>query len=115
MWKTTSGEGVFALEVERKRAFASASGIELLIDGTYIYSYNPNIPLQIGPRCRRYTNAIKPTTTVPPLLSFLDQYYCQWINPSPCSWSSIVAFYSRLKFKAAVPQGSPQTEEVSVF
>ena len=114
-WSKVTGDGIFALDVEHKRVFASAAGYEILLDGTYVYSYFPKTPSVMGPHCRRYTNSIKPTRAVHHFLSFIDQYMCQWINPSPCSWSSIIEFYARFKYTATVPQGSPEMEEIDVY
>ena len=63
--------------------------------------------------CTAYAGAaVRPSALLPAPIDFLNQcepaafifsagnvvcrYFCQWLNPSPCSWASVQAFYRSL-------------------
>ena len=63
--------------------------------------------------CTAYAGAaVRPSALLPAPIDFLNQcepaafifsagnvvcrYFCQWLNPSPCSWASVQAFYGSL-------------------
>ncbi len=86
--------GYIAQSVENRTIFASTPDVEILLhvpnDIVYVWLKNARY-------CTAYAGAaVRPTTLVPPPVNFLNQYFCQWLNPSPCSWGSVSAFYSSL-------------------
>ncbi len=69
--------------------------------------------LKAANHCTAYAGAaVRSSALLPAPIDFLNQcepaaficsagnvvrrYFCQWLNPSPCSWASVQAFYSSL-------------------
>ena len=78
--------------------FASTPDVEILlhVPNSVVYVW-----LKAANYCTAYAGAaVRPTNLVPRPVSFLNQYFCQWLNPSPCSWDSVMAFYSSLVYAA---------------
>jgi hypothetical protein len=106
-WERTQGIGRFAMDAENHRVLATIPGAAVLLLQDAVYVFNGNTPSSLGSSCRKYMHgAVRPTKLIHPMLSFLDQYMCAWVNPSPCSWSSVLRFYAGLRHTARVQQGS---------
>ena len=117
-WTATSGVGYFAIDAARRRVRASIPFQTLLLLEDAAYVHLEQTPAALGPKCRKYLGgAVRTGSDVPgihPLLSFLDQYFCQWIQPSPCSqgrntidvfWTSFnITVETKLPFASSFPK-----------
>ena len=107
----SDGDGELAINAETKQVYASVVGtFEILLDtpnDVAFINWHTDGPMK---GCRQYPNAttrgIAPTQGVPMIANWFDYYMCQWLNPGPCSWAHVEAFYSRLKYSATVPLGA---------
>lgn len=109
-WTATGGVGRFAMDAEHHRVWATIPFQSILLLEDAVYVHNEATPEDLGPKCRKYLGGeVRRGAHVKglhPLLSYLDQYFCQWIQPSPCSWASVLNFYKNLNHTATVTQGS---------
>jgi hypothetical protein len=93
VWSPSEGVGFLAQNSTTRQVYASAGGIEVLLDtpGNFVYVYN-----SMAKSCFKYEGAsVRPlpvsssTNQNMATLSFVNQYFCSWIYPSPCSWNSV--------------------------
>ena len=116
-----TGTGVFAMDALKQQLYTSAEGNELLLDspGNALYIYNPTFG------CTKYNGAkVYPAdaTALPNnQQNTFNQYFCQWVYPSPCSWTSVEGFFGSLAYSQSVPlnynvaKGNVKGSAVDIF